>query len=92
MVKELDYKKGDQRVMIKPKPSSQLAQEPDMPPIVYPRGGMSVCLKTLVNVQMNSVCEPRNLPAAPCRVSKPVALPSEAGQYLNAVNPEPGPQ
>lgn len=33
-----------QRVMINEKPSSQAAVDPESPPIVYPLGGMSVCL------------------------------------------------
>ena len=80
------------RVMINEKPSSQSPHEPEMPPIEYPRGGMSVCLSMLAITQRNQPSISNNSPAAAMGIAEPLALPPQARQDLQAVDPEPGSQ
>jgi hypothetical protein len=73
------------RVMMSAKPSTHGPAEPEIPPMLYPRGGMSVCLQKSVHVWS---CLDNHLPATTVCVSVPLALPPQAGQDLDAIDPQ----
>jgi hypothetical protein len=81
--------------MINEKPSIQAAQLPDMPAMLYPRGGINVCLFMMVRNGrgMETVWSRRqeergHIPRTTDRVAKNTRSAPKTGKDLDAVYPE----
>lgn len=78
--------------MINEKPSIQAAQLPEMPAMLYPRGGIKVCLLRMVRNNRgwdNVVNKERGyIPRTTDRVAKNTRSAPKTGKNLDAVYPE----